>query len=86
MAASVALNRQDLFNWSVKEYRIAAGQIEADGTLPNERQRRERAAAYHNYALQPLVMIAIALRRPTVLTCYRKPIRPATPGKLGFAA
>lgn len=58
MAASVALNRQDLFNWSVKEYRIAARQIEADGTLPNERQRRERAAAYHNYALQPLVMIA----------------------------
>jgi poly(beta-D-mannuronate) lyase len=56
MAASVALNRQDLFNWSVKEYRIAAGQIEADGTLPNERKRRERAAAYHNYALQPLVM------------------------------
>ena len=58
MAASVALNRQDLFKWSVKEYRIAARQIEADGTLPNERQRRERAAAYHNYALQPLVMIA----------------------------
>lgn len=58
MATSVAVNRQDLFDWSLKEYRIAAGQIEADGTLPNERQRRERATAYHNYALQPLVMIA----------------------------
>lgn len=58
MATSVALNRRDLFDWSVKEYRIAAGQIGANGTLPNERKRRARAVAYHNYALQPLVMIA----------------------------
>lgn len=58
MATSVALNRRDLFDWSVKEYRIAAGQIGHDGTLPNERKRRERAVAYHNYALQPLVMMA----------------------------
>jgi hypothetical protein len=85
MAASVALNRQDLFNWSVKEYRIAAGQIEADGTLPNERKRRERAAAYHNYALQPLVMIA-ALRRPTVLTCYLKTNTPCNAWQTGFCS
>lgn len=58
MASAVALDRQDLFNWSLKEYRIAAGQIAADGTLANELRRRERAQAYHNYALQPLVMIA----------------------------
>ncbi len=53
-----ALDRRDLFAWSLKEYRIAAGQIAADGTLANEQRRRERALAYHNYALQPLVMIA----------------------------
>jgi hypothetical protein len=85
MAASVALNRQDLFNWSVKEYRIAARQIEADGTLPNERQRRERAAAYHNYALQPLVMIA-SFARPTVLTCSRKTNTPCNAWQTGFCS
>lgn len=58
MASAVALDRRDLFDWSLKEYRIAAGQIAADGTLANELRRRERALAYHNYALQPLVMIA----------------------------
>jgi poly(beta-D-mannuronate) lyase len=58
MATAVALDRRDLFDWSVKEYRIAAGQIAADGHLPNEQKRGARALAYHNYALQPLVMIA----------------------------
>jgi len=58
MASAVALDRRDLFDWSLKEYRIAAGQIATDGTLANEQRRRERARAYHNYALQPLVMIA----------------------------
>lgn len=58
MATAVALDRHDLFAWSEKMYRIAAGQIEMEGTLPNERKRRGRAVAYHNYALQPLVMIA----------------------------
>ncbi|MCU6671580.1 mannuronate-specific alginate lyase [Enterobacteriaceae bacterium H4N4] len=58
MATAVALDRRDLFAWSIKEYRIAAGQIAADGTLPNEQKRGARALDYHNYALQPLVMIA----------------------------
>lgn len=58
MAASVALNRQDLFDWSLKEYRIAAHQVDENGQLPNEQKRGARAVAYHNYALQPLVMIA----------------------------
>lgn len=58
MASAVALDRRDLFDWSLKEYRIAAGQIAADGTLANEQHRGQRAQAYHNYALQPLVMIA----------------------------
>lgn len=58
MAASVALDRRDLFEWSLKEYRIAASQINANGVLPNEQKRGPRAVAYHHYALQPLVMIA----------------------------
>lgn len=58
MAASVAVNRRDLFAWSLKEYRRAAGQITPQGTLPNEMKRGPRALTYHHYALQPLVMIA----------------------------
>ena len=58
MATAVALDRRDLFDWSLKEYRIAAGQIGADGRLPNEQKRGAHALDYHNYALQPLVMIA----------------------------
>ncbi len=58
MASGVALDRRDLFDWSVKIFRTAAGQIDARGRLANEQKRGDRALAYHNYALQPLVMIA----------------------------
>lgn len=58
MATSVVTNRRDLFDWAVKEYRIGAGQVDADGFLPNELKRKQRALAYHNYALPPLAMIA----------------------------
>jgi hypothetical protein len=58
MADAVALNRKDLFDWSVAMYRTAARQIDADGYLPNELRRQSRALEYHNFALEPLVMIA----------------------------
>ena len=58
MATSVATNRKDLFDWSVKEFRLAATQVDQDGFLPNELKRKQRALAYHNYALAPLAMIA----------------------------
>ncbi|RMQ44567.1 Alginate lyase [Pseudomonas cichorii] len=58
MATAVATNRRDLFDWSIKEYKIAAYQVDKDGFLPNEIKRRQRALAYHNYALPPLAMIA----------------------------
>lgn len=58
MATAVVTNRRDLFDWAVKEYRIGAGQIDAEGFLPNELKRKQRALAYHNYALPPLAMIA----------------------------
>jgi poly(beta-D-mannuronate) lyase len=58
MATAVATNRQDLFDWSVAQFRVAAGQVDRDGFLPNELKRNQRALAYHNYSLPPLAMIA----------------------------
>ncbi|MDP3977923.1 MAG: mannuronate-specific alginate lyase [Pseudomonas sp.] len=58
MAAAVALDRRDLFDWSVEQFRVAANQVDEDGFLPNEIKREHRALAYHNYALPPLAMIA----------------------------
>ncbi|RON52744.1 mannuronate-specific alginate lyase [Pseudomonas frederiksbergensis] len=58
MATSIATNRRDLFDWSVKEYKVGANQIDAEGFLPNELKRQQRALSYHNYALPPLSMIA----------------------------
>lgn len=57
MATAVALDRQDLFDWSVAAFRRAAGQIDAEGYLPNELARETRALQYHNYSLPPLTMI-----------------------------
>jgi poly(beta-D-mannuronate) lyase len=63
MATGVALNRRDLYDWAVTEYRIAARQqVDKDGFLPNELARDTRALAYHNYSLEPLAMIAAFAR------------------------
>jgi poly(beta-D-mannuronate) lyase len=58
MAAAVATNQRDLFDWAIKEYKVGANQVDAEGYLPNELKRKQRALAYHNYALPPLAMIA----------------------------
>ncbi|RWU22169.1 mannuronate-specific alginate lyase [Pseudomonas alkylphenolica] len=58
MATAVATDRRDLFDWAVKEYKVGANQVDAQGFLPNELHRKQRALAYHNYALPPLAMIA----------------------------
>jgi poly(beta-D-mannuronate) lyase len=58
MAAAVALDRRDLFDWAVDQYHTAANQIDAQGFLPNELARDTRALYYHNYALTPLAMLA----------------------------
>lgn len=58
MATSIVTNRRDLFDWSVKEFKVAASQVDNQGFLPNELKRKQRALAYHNYALPPLAMIA----------------------------
>lgn len=58
MATAVAVNRRDLYDWSVSQYRVAASQVTEDGFLPNELHRRSRALAYHSYAMGPLLMIS----------------------------
>ena len=58
MAVAVIDDRRDLFDWSVGQFRIAANQVDEQGYLANEMRRRQRALAYHNYALPPLAMIA----------------------------
>lgn len=58
MATAVALDRRDLFDWSMKQLEVATNQIDAEGYLPNELKRDTRALYYHNYALTPLTMIA----------------------------
>ncbi|MBD9675822.1 mannuronate-specific alginate lyase [Pseudomonas sp. PDM18] len=58
MSTAVVTNRRDLFDWSVQEFKVAANQVDADGYLPNELKRRQRALSYHNYSLPPLTMIA----------------------------
>ncbi len=59
MATGIALKKQELFDWAASKYREAAGQIDASGYLPNELRRKQRALEYHNFALQPLVMMAV---------------------------
>lgn len=58
MAAGVALNRRDFYDWALAQYRTAAKQVDSEGYLPNELKRDTRALSYHNYALGPLAMIA----------------------------
>ncbi|MCP5162263.1 MAG: mannuronate-specific alginate lyase [Hahellaceae bacterium] len=58
MASAIILDRRDLYDWSVKQYRIFATQVDKDGYLPNELARKSRALAYHNYSLPPLTMMA----------------------------
>lgn len=61
-AAAVAVDRRDLFDWALGQFRIGANQVDALGFLPNELSRDTRALYYHNYALTPLSMIAAFAR------------------------
>lgn len=58
MAAGIAANREDLFNWGVDSFKIGAVQIGPDGTLPLEMERKSRALHYHIFAAAPLVTMA----------------------------
>lgn len=58
MASAVVLDRRDLFDWSVEQYRRGVAQITADGYLPRELVRETRALSYHNYSIAPLLMVS----------------------------
>lgn len=58
MATAVVLDRRDLFDWAVEQYRHGMRQVDAEGYLPLELSRQTRALAYHNYSMGPLLMIA----------------------------
>lgn len=59
MITSIVLNRQDLFDWANTGLRQGLAQVDNDGFLPNELKRSTRALSYHNYSIQPLVMLAV---------------------------
>ena len=58
MAAGIAADRPDLFDWGVTSFEIGADQIAADGTLPLEMARRSLALHYYLFAAAPLVAMA----------------------------
>jgi poly(beta-D-mannuronate) lyase len=57
-AAGIAANNRNLFNWGVGTYHAGVAQIQADGTLPREMARGQRALHYHLFAASPLVYLA----------------------------
>ena len=58
MAAGIAADRRDLFDWGIASFEVGANQITADGTLPLEMARRSLALHYHLFATAPLVAMA----------------------------
>jgi poly(beta-D-mannuronate) lyase len=57
-AVGIGTNDRGLFEWGLAQYRLGIEQIQDDGTLPLELDRKGRALHYHLYALAPLVMLA----------------------------
>lgn len=58
MSAAIAANDRDLYEWGVSTYKDGVDEIAADGTLPLEMARGQRALHYHLFALAPLVTMA----------------------------
>lgn len=59
MVTAVNLQDRELYGWALDKYRQGVRQIDGQGYLPNEIKRKSRALSYQNYALQPLVMLAV---------------------------
>lgn len=57
LAAAVATGDKALFDWSISAARGALDSVAADGSLPRELARRQRALHYHRFALEPLTLI-----------------------------
>jgi poly(beta-D-mannuronate) lyase len=63
MATAVASGDPALFDRARAIYRRGVDEIQDDGALPLEMARGQRAFHYHNYALDPLVLMAEMARR-----------------------
>jgi poly(beta-D-mannuronate) lyase len=57
-AVGIAANDRDRFNWGLSKYRMGINDVTADGILPNEMERKDRALHYHCFALDALVLLA----------------------------
>lgn len=58
MGAAVSSNDRALYDWALGTFSDAVSRIAADGTLPLEMGRGQRALHYHLFALGPIVMLA----------------------------
>lgn len=56
------LHRKDLLDWSYSKFSQAMNQVDDNGFLPNEIRRKHLALSYHNFAIQPLVSMALTLK------------------------
>ena len=68
-AQGIADNDIDALSWGVGAYRLGVDEIQPDGSLPAEMDRRQMALHYQLYALGALVMIA-ELTYPNGLDLY----------------
>ncbi|WP_044615939.1 alginate lyase family protein [Gynuella sunshinyii] len=59
MVTAVNLQDHDMYRWAMAKFDQALGQIDGDGYLENELARENKALEYHNFALQPLAMLAV---------------------------
>jgi len=58
LATGLATHDEDLWRAGHDAFQSGVDAIQADGSLPMEMARRQRALHYHDYALAPLVMMA----------------------------
>ncbi len=58
MTAGIAADDRNLYKWGSSTYTFGVDQIQADGTLPLEMARGQRALHYHLFAIAPLVTMA----------------------------
>ena len=73
-AVGVISSDNDLFSWGVGVYKQAIDELNAQGALPQEMARHERAIHYQSFALQPLLPLAeFAERQHVPLYAYRSP-------------
>ncbi len=58
MGVAASGNDRALYDWALDTFDDAVSRVAADGTLPLEMGRGQRALHYHLFALAPIVMLA----------------------------